>query len=490
MSIVGQYQRFGGKTLIEAADPLQNAPFDTSRKKNGSNTQHLLPFYTGDLFKQQFSVAIHLMDGDTNHRFCNPVAIGLLNKIRRNNVSLQDVNQFHSLVNIVENVDNISGDDATRTLKTLMDLVNTLIVRDDYEAEYADATRTYSGKPKLRYMADNQFWVGNRLEPYYAILDNLKGETATHHLNIKDPNWRIPRKTSNEEIFAYYKLSDLNIEHITQFKILCTENKQAEYYDLVYAAATQDPANNVLAEDTVTVEFPNGDKRAITIEQLNHADPESYKTLMQLAERKLKAKVNIRCCPDPDYHNPTFRRVINQAGAGPFLVSGMSVDLLSFSNGSILVKPIDVTGQDLVYPPCSIQRVTEEVEYRSFSLGVKYILTRRQFPICNGFATVVNKVAGLTYKDTKLVLDNTRTITDGAFYIFCGRPVDIKYLYLRFGLHCQSKGRDDFEKINVFEIKANQNALSFDNRARELYKTHKHSSSLLIPAKQFEPSTY
>jgi hypothetical protein len=80
-------------------------------------------------------------------------------------------------------------------------------------------------------------------------------------------------------------------------------------------------------------------------------------------------------------------------------------------------------------------------------------------------------------------------ITDGAFYIFCGRPVKPSSLNLRFPLHDWTSSNTDADLIrDIFEIKTNKIAKEFDQKARALYHQHK-ATSLIIPASAFKPST-
>jgi hypothetical protein len=478
MSIESDQSPFGGKRLIEAADPLQNAPIVKGKQGSISTA----PFYESETFYNFFHVGL-LMDESTNHRFANRAWIAMLNRMRCNSFRQGDVQEFHRMVNCIENTRTTVNEPLT-TLQLLMDLVNSLIVRDEYEAEYS-SHGTAKGLTKLDYMAKKKFIVRQRLEQHYAVLDELKGLPSGYYkdlkLHLQKPDWKQPKHTTNEELFRYYKLYSWNMDHILQFKILCTEKRQAEMYDLVYSAR-QAHEFNVQAVDSIKAFLPDGKEIFSSWNLMKQNDPDAYTILYGQADQKLKAIVNLKCrATDGDL---SARRVINDNRAGEFLVAGMAVEILEYdkANQIVTILPLDVTGQDLCYQPVKIKQVSETFIYKNHSTGVSYVLTRNQFPICNGFATVVNSVAGLTFKNTKIVLDNTRTITEGAFYIFCGRAVNPINIYLRFALDFEISG--DTEK--VFEIKTNASALRFDKKAKELYEKYKHYKTLVIPAKLFK----
>ena len=114
-----------------------------------------------------------------------------------------------------------------------------------------------------------------------------------------------------------------DLRTILEYKILCTEKSQAYYYDLV-VTELQNRTYDVPANDSFTV---NNRKIAIADLRLHHAD--AYLALLEQAEEKLKAKVNVFSISD-GANKLEARRVINDNRAGEFLVSGIAVDIIKY----------------------------------------------------------------------------------------------------------------------------------------------------------------
>jgi hypothetical protein len=188
---------FGGKYCIEAADPLQNATI------NDANESYKYPYYTDEKFYSNFYVGL-LYDECNNHRFVDTEWIALLNRIRRNEMKLEDIKTFESYIGKTLSIDDCT-DEPMSTLRQLMDLVNTLVVRDRYEEDFKDGRFTkckdiWKSLPQQRYL------VFERVEKYYSLLNRMMNLKPDFHTNMQKPY--PPRAyITNKQLFEFYELS-------------------------------------------------------------------------------------------------------------------------------------------------------------------------------------------------------------------------------------------------------------------------------------------
>jgi hypothetical protein len=192
---------------------------------------------------------------------------------------------------------------------------------------------------------------------------------------------------------------------------------------------------------------------------------------------------------------PGSIRCISSNDAGLFLVKGMRVDILSFDamSGSLVVKPYDISGQNLVYNTLSLMRTEQSTVCRDRHIHFK--LTRKQFPITVGCASTASSIAGLTFSEP-VVLDNTRTAQAATFYIFNGRNKNPKMVYLRHRLFpALNPNRPDSNRSkqgHYFDIKADITGLAFNAKAEELWQALDVTPSgrdIVVPATVFASCT-